>query len=156
MHENRNKKGQFIAGHKHTDESRMRMSENKLRRFRTTKYGCQIEDRLKDYKISAKERGYEWKLTDEEAREFFIDDCYYCGRKSDWDVRLKKRGEKIHPNGIDRADNNFGYIKENCVTACFLCNRLKSTFHISKYLQIVKTVYENLNLATVSFDSDER
>lgn len=71
--------------------------------------------RLCMYKYKAKERNLEWCLEDEEASKLFIDSCFYCGCIADpW-------------NGIDRIDNNKGYITENCVTCCKHCNVAKNT-----------------------------
>ena len=28
-------------------------------------------------------------------------------------------------NGLDRKNNKFGYSKENCITSCGICNRMK-------------------------------
>jgi hypothetical protein len=33
----------------------------------------------------------------------------------------------IEYNGIDRVDNEKGYLVENCVPCCFTCNSLKKS-----------------------------
>ena len=33
---------------------------------------------------------------------------------------------------IDRKDSNKGYSADNCVSCCFLCNKLKSNFFTEK------------------------
>lgn len=68
---------------------------------------------LSKYKSSAKKRGKEWLLTDEQARKLFLMSCEYCG------------AEPKPCNGIDRVDNTLGYISNNVVACCSFCNMAK-------------------------------
>lgn len=63
------------------------------------------------YKRGAKARGYEWNLSDEEFRELFTGDCYYCG--------------DANAQGVDRVDNDLGYELSNCESCCKWCNQAK-------------------------------
>ncbi|MEI8273908.1 MAG: hypothetical protein WCG08_14935 [Paludibacter sp.] len=45
--------------------------------------------------------------------------CHYCGKEG--------------PNGIDRVNNQIGYIKENCVPCCKHCNYAKGDLSISDF-----------------------
>ena len=45
--------------------------------------------------------------------------CHYCGKDG--------------PNGIDRIDNQIGYIKENCVPACKHCNYVKGDLSLEDF-----------------------
>jgi len=74
-----------------------------------------MNDKLKTSKYRANRDGIEWKLTDEEAVNMFKSKCYYCGDPIS-DENL---------NGIDRLDNATGYIKNNCVSCCSMCNYMK-------------------------------
>ena len=50
-------------------------------------------------------------------------------------------------NGIDRLDNNEGYLPSNVVTCCKICNRAKHSLTVVEFLEwvrdISKTYYEN-------------
>lgn len=67
--------------------------------------------------------------------------CYYCGappsrietcnayspgKKSTW-------GSYVF-NGVDRKDNELGYVLENCITCCHFCNRAKNSYGFDEYL----------------------
>ena len=84
-----------------TPERRAKM----LAKIKTPEY------RIEKYKRSAKERGYEWELSDNEFFKLLKQPCAYCGGTS-----------KI---GIDRVDNSKGYTKENSVPCCKDCNYMK-------------------------------
>ena len=69
----------------------------------------------------ADKRGYIWDLSPEEFTLLLCRPCYYCGRSP-----IKRfRRTKAKSFGIDRVDNSRGYVKENCVPACWSCNSHK-------------------------------
>lgn len=49
---------------------------------------------------------------------------------------------KLFKNGIDRIDNNKLYINNNCVPACWSCNKLKGTFSVDKFLKTIKLIFD--------------
>jgi hypothetical protein len=59
-----------------------------------------------------RDKGLSFDLSCEDIKELRTGNCVYCG---------------INNNvmTIDRKDNNIGYIKSNCVTACWYCNTTK-------------------------------
>ena len=64
------------------------------------------------YKCSAKRRNHEFSLSLSEFKDILSSKkCGYC-----------KRETKI---GIDRIDNDIGYITGNCINCCIKCNLLK-------------------------------
>jgi hypothetical protein len=85
-----------------------------------------LDKKLKAFKKSAIDRDYEWKLTDKEAIDFFNDVCYYCGKES-------IEGEDM--NGIDRVVNSIGYINDNCVSCCGMCNNMKRAYDQTDFIQ---------------------
>ena len=38
---------------------------------------------------------------------------------------------------IDRKDNSIGYLLENCVSCCFVCNRTKSNFFSAEEMKAI-------------------
>jgi hypothetical protein len=68
-------------------------------------------------------------LTQEDFEKLVIQPCYYCGFYS------------MHRFvGIDRIDNNKGYILENCIPACKMCNLIKNADHPNAFLDKVDMI----------------
>lgn len=77
------------------------------------------------YKNNARLRELPFDLTGVEAFELFKGNCFYCERKP-YQVYKSGSNEFVY-NGIDRVDNTQGYTKDNCVSCCGVCNRMKGT-----------------------------
>lgn len=78
----------------------------------------------KDYRKSARLRGYSWDLTDDDFDRLVSQPCFYCGLAPSM-VRTHKN---LHPfvcGGIDRKDNSVGYTVGNTVSCCTTCNLAK-------------------------------
>jgi hypothetical protein len=68
------------------------------------------------------------QLTFGEFLEFIhIKNCHYCGCSVKWyEYDICENGKRrSHSYHLDRKDNIVGYIKENCVVCCSLCNYIK-------------------------------
>ena len=91
-------------------------------------YDWRRKNRYQRYCVSVKGRGF-LPLPKDEWQEVVQKDCYYCG-------------EENTTKGIDRVDNAIGYIKSNCISCCFFCNRAKSDVSIDYFLNKVKQIYE--------------
>ena len=94
---------------------------------------------LNSYIRSAKKRNLEWTLTIDEAKDLFEQNCYYCGLIPSNIYKLSFYGFKY--SGIDRKDNNKGYILENCVPCCKICNHAKHTISHDDFLGWINKVY---------------
>jgi hypothetical protein len=68
------------------------------------------------YERSAGLKQLKFEITFDEYRQIVSIPCRYCGI-------IQDRGF----NGIDRKDSNVGYIRENCVSCCAMCNYMKNT-----------------------------
>jgi hypothetical protein len=55
--------------------------------------------------------------------------CYYCNYSNEKEVL-----------GIDRLDSTKGYLLENCVPACKLCNRMKHIYHPEFFIEKAKWI----------------
>ena len=107
----------------------------KTRRYHREKtngynYDNPIRNRLNYYKANAKKYGREWGLTDEYAITLMKAPCYYCGK-----LDRTKNGTDIC--GIDRVNNDNGYILTNSVSCCKLCNEAKHSIPIAMARKIV-------------------
>ena len=72
-----------------------------------------IEQKVRDLKRRGRKDHYEVTLTDEQITKYFRSDCVYCSATPN------------HLNGIDRVDNDKGYLSENTVPCCKICNIMK-------------------------------
>jgi hypothetical protein len=95
-------------------------------------------------KKSAKQRNYDFLITLDQFKTLIFGKCYYCGStpKQIWKDRHRTGGSIVR-NGIDRRDNDFGYVLENCVPCCKTCNRAKDCMSEQDFLTWIKTVYTN-------------
>lgn len=98
------------------------------------------------YKREAKNRNYEFSLTEEEFRNFINKKCHYCGSIPNTELCIvKNKTEKntLLYNGIDRKNNLIGYIVENCIPCCPICNRMKMTMEYNQFKNQVKNIYKH-------------
>jgi len=96
------------------------------------------------YKSHAKLRGLEFFLSKEEFLNITSKNCYYCNTipKSKNYVNSRTNGPYIY-NGIDRMDNNIGYLIENCVPCCKTCNFAKKKVHTYDFINWAKSIAKN-------------
>lgn len=94
-----------------------------------------------EYKQGAKNRGLVFDITPDQFRTLTSSDCRYCGARPNKLARANK-GTKIHYvyNGVDRLDNEQGYIEMNCVPCCAVCNRMKFQMTETTFLDHIKRV----------------
>ena len=99
------------------------------------KIGCSSPDvKYSAYKSDAKRRGHYWKLTKNKFKELWESNCYYCN--------------DAHTFGIDRLDNNLGYIDDNVVSCCSNCNYAKGEMSIDAFLSMISKIYKNHMMET--------
>ena len=95
-----------------------------------SKYEAGFRAVLRVYEYSAKERGLEFNLSRETFEHLTASNCTYCGVEP---LQFQTRFSEFKYNGIDRVDNTKGYVIENCVTCCKLCNRMKDTLSLDEF-----------------------
>jgi hypothetical protein len=88
---------------------------------------------FKEYVKGAYERGYSMELQFEDFKEMVLKPCYYCTSRKENEV-----------NGIDRVDNSKGYTKENCVSCCQTCNRMKLIYHPAFFITKCKIISKQI------------
>jgi len=74
-------------------------------------------------------------------------ECHYCGIPLKYEKYSRYWG-KVHSRAhqLDRKDNNLGYDKDNLVTCCWECNRLKSNrFTYNEFIQLSPTLKKIMN-----------
>ncbi len=102
------------------------------------------------YKKGAEKRGLPFELDMEQFKSFIDKNCFYCNSEPSnvYQIKNSKTGEiragiPIVYNGIDRLDNNKGYIMDNCITSCSTCNNMKHAHNYEFFINHVKKIYEN-------------
>lgn len=67
--------------------------------------------------------------------------CNYCGRSdgNSSTVPSKSPGKVLlqdfRYNGLDRIDNSIGYVEQNCVPCCIICNRAKNSMPYCDFIE---------------------
>ena len=96
------------------------------------------------YRCNARKRDLEFSLTKEQFKKLVQQKCFYCGIKPHTISNHIGNNGKFIYNGIDRVDNTEGYIIDNCVTCCSICNDWKRTRTQQEFLTRIKLIYDNL------------
>lgn len=99
------------------------------------------------YLHSAKKRNLLFELSKEQCIKLFNSECFYCGLKPYTKkavhrnkLNLIERNIYYYYNGIDRKDNNIGYTLDNCVSCCKFCNKGKSVYSESDFINWIESV----------------
>ena len=102
---------------------------------------------MASYREGAVGRGLVFDLDKDQFRQLTSSLCYYCGCLP----KFKKMRKSKHPhwgdyvyNGIDRMDNNIGYVMDNCVTCCRTCNRGKGAWPYAFWVNHIKQLAQNV------------
>ena len=98
-----------------------------------------LNGRYSACKYTAKRKGVAFCLTKMQFEQLTSRTCYYCDNFS--------TGHEYC--GIDRINNDVGYIMDNCVSCCFRCNDIKSNYsliELKECLEILKEIIKKLKL----------
>lgn len=101
------------------------------------------------YKYSAKKKGHDFNLTEEQFNEITQKDCYYCGAKPNNIAKRillnqRKDSDDYIYNGIDRVDNSKGYTIDNIVPCCKICNFAKKNMSQKDFKGWIKRAYNKM------------
>jgi hypothetical protein len=92
-------------------------------------------------KKGSKDRNLEFSLTKEQFIDISEQPCHYCGKEPSVSRGALNRQKQIGHrhnglwarNGIDRKDNDIGYVFENCLPCCAICNHAKHTLSYQEF-----------------------
>lgn len=85
------------------------------------------------YRSAARARGQIMDLDPDQFARLISGACHYCGAGPS--NILKGYGRKpFHYNGLDRKDNDVGYVAGNVVTCCRQCNFAKGSVSYDEFL----------------------
>lgn len=127
------------------------------------KYGEQeasFRAKVSTYKATAKSRNIIWDLTFDKATLLLKSNCHYCGRKPHKSFNLYDKSPRkfiknkdkyqIYYNGIDRIDSRIGYVNDNVVSCCTICNFGKNNLTYNEFISWINDLIkyrtnENIN-----------
>jgi len=106
-------------------------------RERSRKDSRRVHFRWLKGKSIAKKRGLTWEISEDEYIRLSSEKCHYCSDD------LPNTGI-----GLDRMDNNYGYVGTNVVPCCTTCNLARGDHfsyqemitHIAPAIRMVKTI----------------
>lgn len=96
-------------------------------------------------KINADRRGIVFTLSLEEFLKITGSRCHYCGIQwsSEYPKRQELNGSYKH-NGIDRIDSSIGYVSDNCVPCCSICNFAKQRMTVDQFKEWINRAYHHM------------
>lgn len=83
------------------------------------------------YIKNAQSKGREFALAETQYEDLIHGGCFYCLFND-------------LPVGIDRVDNDQGYVTGNVVGACFRCNEMKASKPLGDFLEVATKVYKHV------------
>jgi hypothetical protein len=93
------------------------------------------------YKDSALSRNIEFAITQEDFEKVVKKNCYMCGKST----------SQTHTNGIDRYDNDIGYVVKNLRPCCGGCNYMKRDYSYEDIFCKFRLIYKH-NLEKPKFE----
>lgn len=100
-----------------------------------------IKSEMKRYisdNIKKRKNKIEFALSEEEFAELIFSSCFYCGAAP---AIPTHSGKDIFRNSIDRVNNDLDYIYDNCVAACWPCNRMKNKMTSDEFLTHIANIH---------------
>jgi len=104
-------------------------------RERTSKHRFTLNGQFHEYKKSAKKRKINFEIVETDCQPFFNSICDYCG-------------DNYNGLGIDRLNNDIGYVLGNLVPCCYTCNLMKRTATKNEFINHIKKIMNNLYVPT--------
>lgn len=145
---------------------------NSLKRGRTQSCGCLKRERttealrlpageagrrclFNNYKHQARKRGKEFSLPFDLFTALTTAACFYCGEPPSRTWKVNKAGKTAATienghclyTGIDRVNNDKGYLPDNCVACCFTCNSAKGNKTANEWAAWLARIRQHRNVA---------
>lgn len=136
------------CGHKTTRKKQTGINKSKCAEKSAMKYLFSF------FKKSAKRRKYEFTLNPTQLKSLVTSNCHYCGIEPNNECfPMKNNGlskentqTSIMRHGIDRVDNDRGYVPDNVVSCCTMCNKAKHAYTKEQFLDWIRRINNFNNL----------
>lgn len=102
-----------------------------------------------NYKRAAEKRNYKWFLSKEQFKTLILNNCFYCGHPPSSEIfiaRKKTQDNVLIYNGVDRKNNIEDYTLENCVSCCYVCNKMKMDLDYNTFINQITKINKHLQL----------
>lgn len=104
-------------------------------------------------RVRAAERGHAFDLTPQDVREMWDEQggfCYWFHVPMQWRDGVGPRNPMIPT--IDRTDNARGYVRSNCVLACWGANAAKGSCDLESWEEFLAFLAIGLTSADIRVD----
>lgn len=122
-----------------------RKKNKKKLQLKKKEYARSFDGRFIKSKNNALHRGLVWKITKSQYKELLKESCIYCNNE------IENKETKLNFSfcgdatgvGLDRIDNNKGYVKDNVVRCCGFCNNLRGRLLTTEETKVaIKAILE--------------
>lgn len=108
----------------------------------------------RSYVESADKRSLPFKIPSELFFDLIAKNCHYCG--SEPSNTRKGYSTDLEFNDLDRLDSSKGYVVDNVVPCCFICNRAKSNLPESDFLSWIDRLVSKTTSNPTNLRQDSR
>lgn len=126
------------------DDIRREWYKDYMRQFRTTEWYVSWSAKRREsllasgqsvvisVRTAAQMKKLDCDLSDDQIKEYAFNPCHYCG--------------DIYSGGVDRVDSTIGYLVDNCVPCCTICNFMKKNYAIDVFIDRCKVIASHLGV----------
>jgi hypothetical protein len=93
------------------------------------------------------ERNLEFDIEREDFKRLTSSNCHYCGAPPSAKMKSTAGAEYVY-NGLDRLDNDVGYIMSNVVPCCSICNHAKHTLGYQQFTEWILRAAAHLTVSS--------
>lgn len=140
-------KGLCASHYRNCDPGQKEKFRAKARRYKRSekgqkankRYKCNLNGLYSRLKEGAVNRGLEFLLSKEDVDKTRSKPCHYCG-------------DKIGPTsaGVDRIDNELGYLCSNILPACARCNMSRNKyFTVEEFKIMMEALLEHKRVKSI-------
>lgn len=106
------------------------------------------------YAHSAIKRGFAFAITRDDFKRLTSSPCHYCGAAPAQVCNYNPQsfGPYFY-NGLDRVENDKGYLLDNVVPCCYQCNVAKHNRTQKEFLEWLKRIYTHQYFHNAGFRS---
>lgn len=112
------------------DDCRAKIIKEEKHNERNRRRRISVVERANKIKRDAKYRNYIFTIDIETIKIIIIMNCFYCGQTR----------TNSYLNGVDRVRNDIGYLFDNCIPCCKICNLMKHVKSIDNFIKIIKHI----------------
>ena len=108
---------------------------------------------FKAYKFRASKKSIPWELSMDQFAAICSEPCAYCGAEpvhkewlfgSNYNSTVRRFRSKEKFNGVDRINNDNGYVSNNVAPCCKTCNHMKARMSVSDFLGHIKVIMAHI------------